>query len=82
MAIGGKLTFISSGKPARPEYNPKISRDASRRGIIQSGATDNGDFKELIQQKNSPAPQEIGRQAGDIQRRFQSGKGIKIDIEA
>ncbi|MFC1554935.1 hypothetical protein ACFL7D_09890 [candidate division KSB1 bacterium] len=73
-----ELRFIATGKPMTPDINPKIDREASRKGVMQSGVETRGDLNRLIQEEIVPSLMEIGRNATKVV----SSKGAGIDVMA
>lgn len=79
MALNIELRDISSGKPVRPDFKPRIQREkiakALRRTFVQSAKQLSLSNREFSQ----GTPIELGSKASKIQRQFTAGK---IDILA
>ncbi len=63
MAIRPVLRFVGTGKPATPNINPRVDRQASRRGVMMSGIDTNGEFNQVIKQERQNSPQQIASAA-------------------
>jgi len=73
-----QIYFFGTGRPVTPQTNPRLNRDASRKGILQSGIRTISDFQQIIDQKLDVKPADLGRNAADIAQSFRSG----IDVTA
>ena len=75
MAIS-PLTFVGTGKPVRPYTNPRINREPSRAGIIQSGVESYGEFVRISKSKKSINFRNIGKGAVNLQKSL----GISVNV--
>lgn len=75
MAIQTQLRFIGTGKPLRVNVNPRLDREASRKGIRFSGIKTKREFNE-VNKRSQPSVEELGRNAVKIPR------SLGIDLSA
>ncbi len=69
MAIRPVLRFVGTGKPATANVNPRVERDASRKGVMMSGIDTNGEFKQIVKQDRQNSPQELANSAVQVPRK-------------
>jgi len=70
--------FIGTGRPISPQINPRLNRDASRSGVLKSGVRTVREFQQMIQTNLQIQPRQLGQNASDIARSFQSGVDYTI----
>jgi len=66
MPATSELRFIGTGKPARANVNPRISREETRKSIRVTGVVTQQDFRATIQSELLPSIRELGRGAVKI----------------
>ena len=78
MSLVPPLSFIGTGKAARPQFQPRVTREPSRRGIQLSGQTRFSDFRAVNRQLTQGPIQEVGQRAAEIARIIPSGRRINL----
>ena len=72
----GPITFVGTGKPVRPYTNPRINREPSRAGVIQSGVESYGEFVRISNSKKAVNYRNIGKGAVNLQKSL----GISVNV--
>ena len=67
MPIPIQLRFIGTGKPLRVNINPRLEREASRKGVVFSGIKTKREFNNVVSDLK-PSVEELGNKAVNIAR--------------
>ena len=76
MAIRNVITFVGTGRPVQPPTNPRLNREPSRAGVVQSGVRTYGEFVELANSKKVIDFRNLGKGAVKLSKSL----GISVNV--
>ena len=80
MAISQPIRNTGTGKPVKANVPVRLNRKPSQAGVQNSSASSFREFTALKTQRNSASPDGLGRRAGRVPRRLQTGSKIDLEI--
>ena len=80
MSVIPPITNRATGQPVKASVPVRVNTEPTRNGILNSAVESKRELNNLIQQRNTPSVDQLGRSSSKIVNKIRSGSRIDLEI--